>query len=190
MIGDDTLRRAVAVVEWPDRAGAIHSSSRLDVAIAETGEPTLRALELTGHGAWAARLDRLGDVHRFLVRELGAEAWAQAHLSYLQGDASLRAYARIRLDGASRVLMNAPRMPDGPPIRRGLPYSRIAHLAEDVRPFVAMGRALERIGTAAPHIYAHDMQSRPPAARGSGRPHAWPGHRRGRLATRALGSRR
>ena len=53
--------------------------------------------------------------------------------------------------------MNAPRMPDGPPIRNGMPYSRIAHLAEDVRPFVAVGRALEEIGIAAPHIRAQDM---------------------------------
>ena len=38
------------------------------------------------------------------------------------------------------LLMDAPRQPDGPPIRDGKSYSRIAHLAEDmVRPFVAIG---------------------------------------------------
>ena len=41
--------------------------------------------------------------------------------------------------------MDAPRQPDGPPIRDGKPYSRIAHLAEDmVRPFVAIGAAAAR----------------------------------------------
>ena len=52
--------------------------------------------------------------------------------------------------------MDAPRQPDGPPIRDGMPYSRIAHLAEDmVRPFVAIGaraagRRPERAGDARP----------------------------------------
>ena len=36
--------------------------------------------------------------------------------------------------------MNAPRRPDGPPVRDGKPYSAIAHLAEDVKPFVAMAQ--------------------------------------------------
>ena len=41
--------------------------------------------------------------------------------------------------------MDAPRQPDGPPIRDGKPYSRIAHLAEDmVRPFVAIGARAAR----------------------------------------------
>ena len=37
--------------------------------------------------------------------------------------------------------MDAPRQPDGPPVRDGNPYSQIAHLAEDMaRPFSAIGR--------------------------------------------------
>ena len=36
--------------------------------------------------------------------------------------------------------MNSPRQPDGPPIRDGKPYSALVHLAEDVTPFVAVGR--------------------------------------------------
>ena len=38
--------------------------------------------------------------------------------------------------------MNSPRRPDGPPVRDGKPYSAIAHLAEDVKPFVAMANGL------------------------------------------------
>ena len=55
--------------------------------------------------------------------------------------------------------MDAPRQPDGPPIRDGLPYSRIAHLAEDVRPFSAIGRALRGAGLSAPEILAEDLDA-------------------------------
>ncbi len=54
------------------------------------------------------------------------------------------------------ILMDQPRQPDGPPIRNGLPYSRIARLAEDVRPFVAVANALREAGIAAPRD--SDMQ--------------------------------
>ena len=53
--------------------------------------------------------------------------------------------------------MNAPRRPDGPPVRGGLPYSAIAHLAEDVKSFVAMARALRERGLSAPQIHAADL---------------------------------
>ena len=54
--------------------------------------------------------------------------------------------------------MDAPRQPDGPPIRDGRPYSRIAHLAEDVRPFVALAAHLRMPGFSAPEVLAHDMR--------------------------------
>ena len=60
-------------------------------------------------------------------------------------------------DGTPAILMNAPRRPDGPPVRDGKPYSAIAHLAEDVRPFVAMADALRALGFSAPEIYAADL---------------------------------
>jgi hypothetical protein len=53
--------------------------------------------------------------------------------------------------------MNAPRRPDGPPVRAGLPYSAIAHLAEDVRPFVAVARGLRERALSAPVVYAADL---------------------------------
>lgn len=54
--------------------------------------------------------------------------------------------------------MDQPRQPDGPPIRGGLPYSRISKLAEDVRPFVAVASALRDTGLSAPEIYAADLE--------------------------------
>jgi aminoglycoside/choline kinase family phosphotransferase len=53
-------------------------------------------------------------------------------------------------------MMNAPRRPDGPPVRDGKPYSAIAHLAEDVTPFIAMSLALRQRGFSAPKILAAD----------------------------------
>jgi tRNA threonylcarbamoyl adenosine modification protein YjeE len=60
--------------------------------------------------------------------------------------------------GIHAILMDQPRQPDGPPIRDGLPYSRIAHLAEDVRPFVAVAEVLRDAGLSAPEIYAADLE--------------------------------
>jgi aminoglycoside/choline kinase family phosphotransferase len=76
----------------------------------------------------------------------------------MQGDASTRSYERLVHDGRKLVLMNAPRRPDGPPVRGGLSYSAIAHLAEDVKPFVAMARALRERGLSAPQIHSADME--------------------------------
>jgi len=56
-----------------------------------------------------------------------------------------------------RHVVDAPRRPDGPPVRGGLPYSAIAHLAEDVQPFVAMSRGLRERGLSAPHVYAANL---------------------------------
>ena len=55
--------------------------------------------------------------------------------------------------------MDAPRQPDGPPIRDGKPYSRIAHLAEDVRPFVAIAGICATLGLSAPEIIAADLDA-------------------------------
>jgi hypothetical protein len=53
--------------------------------------------------------------------------------------------------------MDWARQPDGPAIRNGLPYSRIAHLAEGVHPFVTVAAALHAAGLSTPEIYAQDL---------------------------------
>ncbi len=80
-----------------------------------------------------------------------------AERRFLQGDASSRRYETAHRDGEVRIVMDAPRRPDGPPIRDGKPYSRIAHLAEDVVPFVAVAETLRGAGLAAPQIHARDV---------------------------------
>jgi len=150
---EDMLATSVIIVEWPERAGDFMPKDRLEIAMDETPEPNRRRIVLTGHGSWSLRLDRLKALSDFLAKTPYAEAEAE----YLQGDASTRAYARLVLPDRSAILMNAPRQPDGPPIRDGKPYSALVHLAEDVAPFVAVGEELRRRGLAAPAIYAFDL---------------------------------
>ena len=59
------------------------------------------------------------------------------------------------------VLMDSPRMPDGAPIRDGLPYSRIAHLAEGVPAFCDVANLLLSKGYSAPRIFAEDRDAGP-----------------------------
>ena len=154
---DEAVASTVVLLEWPERAEAQLPSARLEVHLESIADPARRTLHLTGLGDWAPRLDRIRAVHDFLVSHGRKTGSAARHLRYLQGDASPRAYARLDLGQGTRVLMNAPAMPDGPPVRDGLPYSRIAHLAEDVRPFVALTRAIGERGLASPQVHAQDL---------------------------------
>jgi aminoglycoside/choline kinase family phosphotransferase len=55
--------------------------------------------------------------------------------------------------------MDAPRRPDGPPVQDGKPYSAIAHLAEDVTPFIAMANGLTERGFSAPRVLSADREA-------------------------------
>lgn len=151
----DILDRGAIIVEWPGRAPMLLPHNRLDIEIGEGASPNTRQFMLTPLGTWGARLQRLDELTAFV----GFDAkWAKAGTHYLQGDASARAYARLHAaDGERAVLMDSPRMPDGAPIRNGLPYSRIAHLAEDVAPFVAIAGALSAAGLSVPRIHHADL---------------------------------
>ncbi|HEY8277079.1 MAG TPA: tRNA (adenosine(37)-N6)-threonylcarbamoyltransferase complex ATPase subunit type 1 TsaE [Methyloceanibacter sp.] len=151
---DDLLDGGVAILEWADRAQDWLPEDRLDIAIDETTEPNLRRLVLRGKGSWGARLTRL----RALCNFLDETDYAEAASDYLQGDASARSYARLKLGHRDAILMNSPKAPDGPPIRDGKPYSQLVHLAEDVTPFVAVAGALRDRGLSAPAVYAFDLE--------------------------------
>lgn len=154
---DHALQTGVAVIEWPQRAGDLLPVERFTLLLSESGSEKTRNATLSATPALEARLQRLIEIRAFL-RKAG---WgdADSRLSYLQGDASPRRYARLAHDdGRKAVLMDSPKQPDGPPVRHGLPYSRIAHLAEDVRAFVAVGRALQDGGFSAPEFYASDLE--------------------------------
>jgi len=151
---DDLVATGAALVEWPQRAADRLTGIRLDVTLTEAADGTdTRDIALTGYGTWAPRLQRLIAIRDFLARE----GHAHDALHYLQGDASVRRYARLTAQtGTPSILMDWPRQPDGPPIRDGQPYSQIAHLAEDVRSFAAIANALNAAGFTVPVVRAHD----------------------------------
>lgn len=148
---------AIVLVEWAERAPDHLPRDHFVVAfsLAPDLAPEGRRALLAGSGLYAERILRLKAAER-LLEEAG---FSGAQLDYMQGDASARAYARVTSPSRSAVLMNAPARPDGPPIRDGLPYSRIAHLAEDVSAFVALARGLTAQGFSAPDILASDLEN-------------------------------
>jgi tRNA threonylcarbamoyl adenosine modification protein YjeE len=154
-LGFEDAEDAAVLLEWPDRVADTLPADRLDIAFTLKPERGLgyRDARVTGHGTMATRAERLATVRRFLDES----GFGDADRRHLQGDASTRTYERLTQGARHSVLMNAPRRPDGPPVRNGLPYSAIAHLAEDVKPFVAMARALRAGGLSAPDVYAADL---------------------------------
>jgi tRNA threonylcarbamoyl adenosine modification protein YjeE len=150
---DDALSDGVALIEWPEQA-----ADRLphnQVKIRFEGLDVTRTATVSANSDFSRSIQPVTSAARAFLEEAGLLAAERRHL---QGDASSRTYERVRAEGKEAViLMNAPRRPDGPPIRDGLPYSRIAHLAEDVVPFVAIARWLREQGFAAPEILAEDL---------------------------------
>lgn len=147
---------AISIVEWPDRAEGRLPEDRLEITLSHAPDlgPNARRAVLAGRGGFSERLDRLHAAELLIE----ASGFGAAERRYMQGDASTRSYTRLVLPERTAVLMNAPRRPDGPPVKRGLPYSRLAHLAEDVRPFVAMAKGLKAEGFSAPDIYDADLE--------------------------------
>ena len=148
----EALADGAALVEWPERAADALPADAVTVALSEEGAG--RAVAVSGPPAFMDRLGRSLAIRAFL----DASGFGAAARRFLTGDASARAYETVTAAGRTPViLMDSPRRPDGPPIRDGLPYSRIAHLAESVVPFVAIARALRDEGFAAPEIFAADL---------------------------------
>jgi N-acetylmuramate 1-kinase len=149
----DLAERGALIIEWPERAPALLGDDRLDIALTESDGGNIRDVTIEGHGSWQARLDRLEDIATFLTASGVAQ---DAPVAYLQGDASPRAYARTVRDHLPVILMDWPPQPDGPPIKDGLPYSRIARLAEGTAHFESVDRLLASAGLVVPDIYAAD----------------------------------
>jgi N-acetylmuramate 1-kinase len=152
---EDASDNSILLVEWPDRAGDDLSGQRLELSFEIDAENPSGARHVTilPRGNWPDRISRALQIAGFL----DAVGWASARRVHLQGDASSRRYERLIDGGRSAVLMDSPRKPDGPPIRDGKPYSRIAKLAEDVVPFAAISLVLRAQHFSAPNILAHDL---------------------------------
>lgn len=145
----------VTLIEWPERAPSALPADRIDIALSH--RPGLgsdaRAAEITGYGKAAAQVERLKALRRFL----DGSGHADARRRHMPGDASIRSYARLIRDDGVFILMNSPRRPDGPAIYDGRSYSAAVHLAEDVKPFVAIAGGLRTRGFSAPAIHHADI---------------------------------
>ncbi|MBV9077175.1 MAG: tRNA (adenosine(37)-N6)-threonylcarbamoyltransferase complex ATPase subunit type 1 TsaE [Methylobacteriaceae bacterium] len=156
-LGFDELRQdGVMLLEWPERAESVLGTTRLDLALELELAGSGRRLIATGAGPLFERFARTNAVLALLARA----GWADAERIVMGGDASTRAYERlVKPSGKSAILMISPPRPDGPPVRRGRPYSAIARLAESVHAFVAVDRGLRSQGFSAPAIYASDLEA-------------------------------
>jgi hypothetical protein len=145
----------VALIEWPERAPGALPPDRIDIALNHHPAlgPTARAADITGYGKAAAQVARLEALRQFLTDA----GYADAKRRRMAGDASTRSYARLIRDDGVVILMNSPRRPDGPPIYHGKSYSAAVHLAEDVKPFVAIAHGLRERGFSAPAIHHADL---------------------------------
>jgi tRNA threonylcarbamoyl adenosine modification protein YjeE len=142
----------VVLIEWPERAPGALPADRIDIALSHRPAlgSTARAAEITGYGNAAAQVARLKALRRFLDRA----GFAEAKRARMPGDASTRSYARLLRDDGVVILMNSPRRPDG-----GKSYATAVHLAEDVKPFVAIAGGLRERGFSAPLVHHADLDN-------------------------------
>ena len=145
----------LVLIEWPERAPLAMPGDRIDIAL--THRPALgsnaRAADITGYGKAAAIVARLKALREFL----DAAGYMDSTRRRMAGDASTRSYARLLRDEEIVILMNFPQRPDGAAVYDGKSYSAAVHLAENVRPFVAVDQGLRAHGISAPAIHHSDL---------------------------------
>lgn len=145
----------LVLIEWPERAPSAMPADRIDIAL--THRPALgssaRAADIIGYGKAAAAVARLKALREFL----DASGYIDAGRERMAGDASTRSYARLIRDDGVVILMNSPQRPDGAAIYNGKPYSAAVHLAENIKPFVAVDEGLRVAGISAPAIHHYDL---------------------------------
>ncbi len=153
---DDWREGAAVLVEWPERAPTLLDRPRLDVTLSLVAAADGREAVLSGKAPLRERLERA----RALDALLASAGWHDAERARMGGDASSRVYHRLtKPSGETAIVMISPPRPDGPPVRRGKPYSRIARLAESVHAFEAIDRGLLAEGFSAPTILAQDLEA-------------------------------
>lgn len=151
---DEALVDGICLVEWPEMAEAELPVDRIRMVLTHEGDG--RKVELSGPEQAMMRIRRALLIRNFLADH----GYGDGVRRYLTGDASLRAYETLVCqDGQQYILMDWPRRPDGPPVLDGKPYPKVAHLAEEVLPFVAVAQYLRGLGLRAPQIAATDFES-------------------------------
>ena len=156
---DEALETGIAIIEWPQKAHGQLPTPTLAISIS-IGEGDERSFNIDGTASALDRVNRSLKIREFL----NLNGHTESERSPLMGDASARSYEVItpknNADTQPVILMNAPEQPDGPPIRDGKPYSKIAKLAENVGAFVGVSTILADNGFRVPEIYAQDLECR------------------------------
>ncbi|MDK1387340.1 tRNA (adenosine(37)-N6)-threonylcarbamoyltransferase complex ATPase subunit type 1 TsaE [Sinorhizobium sp. 8-89] len=151
---DEALSEGICLVEWPEKAEEALPAERITLAFTHEGDG--RRLAISAPDAAFERISRSLAIRSFLSQN----GYATARRRHLSGDASVRAYERVEAAGEpAKILMDAPRHRPGPILQDGKYYQQLAHLAEDVVPFVAISELLRGRGLAAPAIYARDLDN-------------------------------
>jgi N-acetylmuramate 1-kinase len=153
---DEASEDALAVVEWPERAGRLLNPDRLELSLSFDAAkgPDFRLAVLTGFGTMAPRLARA----RGIAMLLRGSGWDRATRAPMYGDASIRSFERLtNASGGTAILMISPPRPDGPIVRYGKPYAAIAKLSDDIRAFIALADGLRAQGYSTPRIIAHSV---------------------------------
>ncbi len=149
---DEALAEGAALVEWPERAAGHLPTTAVTVELLAEDEG--RLARLSGDETALARFARSLAIRDFLA---GA-GWGEARRRRFVGDASARSYEIVSLGNEPpRVLMNAPPLVLGPPVRGDKAYAEIAHTARTITAFIAIDKVLAEAGVSVPQILADDL---------------------------------
>ncbi len=150
---DEAIRDGAALIEWPERAEDALSRDSVHLHLEPGADFNARVARIDGPSGFMVRLARSLGVRAFL----DAHGWGDCARRYLKADASTRRLERLHLGEASRILMDhPPETTDAAGLARTAARAG-AHLAEDLKAFVAIGRELHAAGFSAPEIHAHDL---------------------------------
>ncbi len=141
----DAVAEGAVLVEWPERGDDRLPGDRLDIRFEIDGNG--RRAELAGGEAWRGRIER-ACAARALIDYAG---FSGASRRFLQGDASIRRFERVRAGAGRAVLMDWPK-PAAPPVRD----SRAGFRAQTVDAFLAVDTGLRALGLSTPEIIAAD----------------------------------
>lgn len=152
---DEALQTGICLVEWPEMASTELPAERITLRLETEGQG--RRATIAAPPAPSGRIRRVLQIRAFL----DVQGYVGAERRFLTGDASMRAYESVYpVDGSKRIiLMDWPRRPEGPAVLDGKSYPKVAHLAEDAYPFVAIANLLREHGFATPEIYQVDYDS-------------------------------
>ena len=136
---EEAFDTSICLVEWPDRLGAHLPANPIRIAFDVKGEGRCARIDPGNRPALRALLQSELRAQQ-IVDFLHHAGWQTAQRTPLSGDASARRYERLRLDGQTRLLMDAP-----------------PGQADSVADFAHIDHHLLQIGLSAPRIHAEDL---------------------------------